>query len=281
MIIRKLIVQVSLFWLACFNGITTIAQNGSLNDKFPEFANYRTWGYTVNPVINRAPTFERTSGNVEVRGLPVPGFNFGFDKVFRAEREFSYRYGIYLNLLPITSYEFSLPDGDIPNRDLFNFSERRTGQLVISIPLEIELKKQMGSKLYFSGKIGVNLSILRQGSVLNTVTTTLPEINEVRQIFGVRSLTREFPLYPNLKISPGFYYMTKRVLYQVSIIYQKAIPNYFRGEFLFDNLDISERTEGNYTLSGDQIGLGITLFLRKSKKRLKKLKSKAIKNVYL
>lgn len=248
---------------------------------YSEFLEYKKWGYTVNPVLYTSPKYDRTSGNVSISGNVIPSVNFGFEKVIHPERKFTFRYGVHLNLLPHFSVDYSLPDNDIPGITENELKAKGYGQLAFSVPLEVELKKQMGSRLYFSARAGFNILFLREGSVDVGSSTFIEDQNEVREFFGLRSRTRKFPLYPNLKISPGFYYMTKSVLYQVSIIYQKAIPNYFKGEFLFDNLDISERTEGNYTLSGDQLGLGITVFLRKSKKRLKKIKEKALKNVYL
>lgn len=277
----KLILKASLFGLAFLTINIALGQSNSSKSQFPEFASYKTWGFTFNPVLNRAPNYTRTLGNIDIKGNSIPGVNFGFNKVIQPERELSFRYGVHLNLLPLESIQFRLPDGDIPGFTNFESNERTLGQLIISVPLEMELKKQMGSRIYFSARIGVNLTLLREGSVEGTVSAFVEDLNEGREIFGIRGQTRKFPIYPNLKISPGFYFMTKPILYQVSIIYQKAIPNYFTGEYLFDNLEISERTEGTYSLSGDQLGIGITLFLRKSQKKLKKLEEKAVKNVYI
>lgn len=258
----------------------TYAQNSK--NKFPEFLEYKSWGYTVNPVLYKAPQYIKTTGNVPVQGNAIPSVNFGFDKIIHPDNELSFRYGIHLNLLPLYSVNYNLPDNDFPGSvSNSDFNQKGYGHLVFSVPLEVELKKQMGARLYFSARAGINIMVLSQGSVEVGSSVFVDSTNEIREVFELRSITRKFPLYPNIKISPGFYYMTEPILYQISLIYQKAIPNYFTGEYLFDNLDVSRRTEGDYKLSGDHIGLGVTLFFKKRKPRKKKKKEKNVKNVFI
>lgn len=248
--------------------------------KFPEFLEYKKLGFTIESAIYRAPNYIRTLGSIDVEGLAITSINFGLDYVQHPDRVFTLRYGVHLNFLPLNSYSFSIPNGDIPGFTDFEASAKDYGFLILSVPLEAELKKQMSRNIYFSAKAGINLTFLREGSIETSQSVFIDDLNQIREVFAVRSSSNSFSLYPNLRISPSMYYMSRRVLFQFSIFYQKALPNYFNGDYIIDNLEVSERTEGDYTFSGDQIGLSITLFLKKSKKRLKKRQERAVKNVY-
>jgi hypothetical protein len=253
----------------------------SSKNKFPEFLEYKKMGYSIAPVTTRPAQFNPTIGDIKVTGSWTPSLSFGLNWTAHADREVSFRYGLHFNILPIYDFKYELPDGDLPNSTNFFSNDRNWGPLYISVPLQVELKKQLGPRLYASAMGGVNIAWIPEGSVEVGASVLVEELNEVREFFELRSQTREFPLYPNLRLSLGLYFMWDKLLLQTNVVYQKSIPNYFTGEYLFDNLEISDRTEGTYSYSGDYIGLEFVFFLKKRKQRKTKKKEKTLKNVYI
>lgn len=281
--VLKLNLKMSAIALIFFtNIISVIAQGSSVKNKFPEFASYKTFGWNFSPLLYRAANFDTTIGTIQIEGKATPSITFGFTKVIHPEREFNFRYGLLFNLLPLEHYTINIGDGEVPGFTGDATTFKTYGTFLFSIPLQIELKKQLERNLYFSMMAGVNITLLRPGSVTSSKSYYIEELDQIRQVFALQALTRETSIYPNLILSPGLYYLTNRILIQTSIIYQKAIPNYFTGEYLQDNLEISERAEGQYSLSGDYIGLSFNFFFKKKDvKSKKKLKEKAVKNIYI
>lgn len=276
MVLKKIIRRVNIPIFTLFFTTAVFCQKQS----FPEFLEYKKVGYTFSPVFARPAQFTHILGNVEINGNWTPTLSLGWNWAPKADREISFRYGVHLNVLPIFNLSYSLPDGDLPGFDDFFLDNRNYGPLYLSIPLQVELKKQLGSRLYYSAMGGVNIAWIPEGSVEVGAGAVIDELNEEREFFELRSRTRKFPLYPNLRLSMGLYFMWSKLLLQTNVVYQKSIPNYFTGEYLFDNLEISERTEGDYSFSGDFVGLEFIFFFKKSKKRLKKAQERAVKNVY-
>jgi hypothetical protein len=132
------------------------------------------------------------------------------------------------------------------------------------VPLLIQFKKQLDTRIYFNIESGLMLALIQPGSADSTSTRFVTSLEDKREVFGIRAenITQSWIL-PNLIISPGIYYMTEPALYQLNFIYQNSLIRYYEGQYVVDNLAQSERSESDTTLSGDYIGISFNIHLRK------------------
>lgn len=241
------------------------ANSQDLGIGFESFENQSKWGLYVAPVYYQKAHSKPKTGEYELKNKNITSFNFGLDYVASPQNEWTFRSGIHLNILPYYNFEYEILDNDLP--DTFFAQDRvelkELGQLILSVPLQIEWKKQMGNKLFFSVSSGIELVYLRPGAVSVTYAYIREELQEAREVFAFYAETKKTSIYPNFIIAPGFYFISSKVIFQTSLVYQKPIIGYFKGEYQFGNLDISAPTRGNYKLSGEYFGLGLTLFLKK------------------
>jgi len=137
----------------------------------------------------------------------------------------------------------------------------------ITIPAFVQFKKQLANKIYFNIETGFQFVIMQPGSFLTGLTLSNQEQDETRQIFSLYGDSSETNIYPNLIISPGFYFTLDKLLIQANFIYQKSFIAYYKGEYLFDNLFVSPRSRGDYELQGDYIGLSFNVHILKKEYR--------------
>ena len=109
------------------------------------------------------------------------------------------------------------------------------------------------------------------GSANTSIVTPVNSLEDRQQVFSIRAENiSESWILPNLIVSPGVYYKTEKVLYQLNFIYQKTIIRYYEGQYVFDNLAVSRRSESDTKLSGDYFGLSLNIHLRKKQSRKSK-----------
>lgn len=234
-----------------------------------DFKDQNKWGTYVAPVIYKSAVTEPRIGNRDFENKSILSLNFGADYIANPELTWTFRTGFHLNWLPYYNFEYRLSEEDLPN-SFSNYTdavkEKKLGQLIISVPLFIEHKTQVSSQIYFSAYSGIDLAYLKDGQVRFSATYSSEELNESREVFGFYTDTSsdKFFFYPNFVIAPGFYFMGKKLILQTSLVYQRPIIGYFKGEYQFSFLE-TENSRGEYELSGEYLGLGINLFLKKSK----------------
>ena len=89
---------------------------------------------------------------------------------------------------------------------------------------------------------------------------------EIREVFGLRANSPDNMFQGSFVIGSGVSHTMKRILISTKLIYVMNFQNIMDGEYLFDNMFVSERTHGTYELSGNYIGLLFSVqFARKKK----------------
>jgi hypothetical protein len=230
---------------------------------FPEFNEYKKWGYHLGFMTYEATKNVNPTGPYVLDHEAQNGFSVGFTKLLRAEYAFSYKIGIYYQSTPVykTSLLFNSDDTFFqpPLRNHY-----RVSRFNFHVPLLIQFKKQLDTRIYFNIESGLMLALIQPGSADSTSTRFVTSLEDKREVFGIRAenITQSWIL-PNLIISPGIYYMTEPALYQLNFIYQNSLIRYYEGQYVVDNLAQSERSESKTTLSGDYIGISFNIHLRK------------------
>ncbi|AGC75940.1 hypothetical protein LX97_00619 [Nonlabens dokdonensis] len=230
---------------------------------YPEFSEYKKWGYHLGLMTYEATKNVNPTGPYVLDHEAQNGFSVGFTKLLRAEYSVSYKIGIYYQSTPVYKTTLLLRNEDAffqpQRRDLY-----RVSRFNFHVPLLIQFKKQLDTRLYFNIESGLMLALIQPGSADSLVLTPVTSLEDKRVVFGIRAenITQSWIL-PNLIISLGIYYMTEPALYQLNFIYQNSLIRYYEGKYVVDNLAVSERSESDTTLSGDYIGISFNIHLRK------------------
>jgi hypothetical protein len=234
-----------------------------LEPAYPEFGEYKKWGYHLGFMTYDATKNVNPTGPYVLDHEAQNGFSVGFTKLLRAEYAISYKIGIYYQSTPVYKTTLLLRNEDAffqpQRRDLY-----RVSRFNFHIPLLVQFKKQLDTNLYFNIESGLMLALIQPGSADTTSAKFVTSLEDKRVVFGIRAenITQSWIL-PNLIISPGIYYMTEPALYQLNFIYQNSLIRYYEGQYVVDNLAVSERSESDTTLSGDYIGISFNIHLRK------------------
>jgi hypothetical protein len=238
------------------------------NRPFEIFNEYKKIGFYLSGRNYFKGEVSRNSGSIDfVEGNAFTGLSLGIEYLIRSEHKWSYRTGIHYNRLAYSKGEFFIPENFLPwlGGDVVIDIEDRLS--LFSITLEAEYKHKLNNKIFLSLRTGVNILLPFQKSEFYDfdvfVESNDPEFDLV-QITSYNT-TQSQMIYPNLKLSPGLYFVFDTFILQTSLVYQKNILTFHKADYKFGNFDVPETTEGTYKFSGDYIGLDFVLFLKKTR----------------
>ncbi len=103
----------------------------------------------------------------------------------------------------------------------------------------------------------------KTGSASGTVV--FANDDEAREVYGLRLTTQEFEYYGSLVLGTGVLWTAKKFLLKTNVVYVMNFQPIMIGEYQFANLEISEPTRGDYTLSGNYLALSFTFHFNKPK----------------
>lgn len=208
---------------------------------------------------------------------------FGLTKLIKIENKISFKTGIYIEVTPLYKYKFTLQKKDLFGRfeeDYQHFWNASFYRPVVTIPAFVQFKKQLDHKIYFNLETGFQFVLMQKGSFSTGLNLIDLESSEAREVFGLYGNNPKTNIYPNLILSPGFYFTLDKYLIQTNFIYQKSLLAYYKGEYLFDNLTESPRSRGDYKLQGDYIGLSFNVHFLKKEYRAGWIQRQKKKNGY-
>lgn len=246
------------------------AQYNKSND-LEVFNDYSKWGYSITPVLYNKASTTRDYGTTVLKNKSMPTIIFGVKRHFFRNRELSINLGIDLSLMPLTNLSFDLMPKDVYSQfNGLNHSEHEFAYLFLALPIKIEYKRKLFNNIFFSFESGIKLMSLTKGSYEPVVRVINEDETEVREVFALRQRTQDKQLQTSMIFSTGVYFVLKKCIIQTNIVYNKTFQNLWKGEYQFGNLLVSEPTRGNYTVSGDFIGLSTTVYFKKRQKKKKK-----------
>lgn len=262
------IIFLSLFFLISFQSNVFGQQDIIENRPFEVFKDYKKIGFYLSGRNYFKGKVSRSSGSIDfIEGNAFAGVAVGLEYLIRPEYKWSFRTGIHYNRFSYSKGEFFIPENFLPlaGGDLIIDIEDRLS--LFSIPLEAEYKHKLANKTFLSLKGGINVLLTLQNSDYFdfdvVVESNDPEFDFI-QIAAYKT-TKSQLIYPNLKLSPGIYFVFDTFILQTSLVYQKNILNFHKADYKFGNFDVPETTEGTYKFSGDYIGLEFVLFLKKTR----------------
>ncbi len=236
-------------------------------ESYIELNNYSKWAITIGTVIYEKATLEQKSGQYTFNNFPTLSYNIGIEYDFFPTQKWSFISGIIVALEPAFNIECSFKSEDI-------FPQFKDGSLIrdkeysinsFSIPLLSRLNIKAGEKLLFNILLGLKIKYLPEGYVGFGISFSNEDNTQIRQVFGLRAYSQQNSIQGSFIIGPGISYIFNKMYIKMNIQYSLNFQNLIEGEYLFDNLFVSERSYGAYKLSGNYIGLLFTINWRKIK----------------
>lgn len=245
--------------------LVALCCNAQSPEEFPYFKDYNKLGFNISPVLYSHAKTTREYGDYTLNNYKTFNFNFGFDYLIHPERKWAFKTGLHLDIVPMYNYSYDIKEGDIYEGSPATTSSGKSQyKLNFTIPALVQFKKQMAYNLYFSLETGFHVSIMQEGGFEVSEMYLNPAETEARIIYAMRAETHNpTSIYPNAVISPGFYLMLYGILIQGSVIYQRPVVPFFKGEYIFGNFVQSSSAKGDYKLSGEYLGLSFSAHLRK------------------
>ncbi|MCF6181639.1 hypothetical protein [Lutibacter sp.] len=234
------------------------------------FNSYGNFGYSFAPVLFNKATITRNYGNTILTNRPILSYQLGVVYHFQPAKEWGINTGLTLTRLPISNISFNLNDNDVyPGYGGSNKS-KSIGSLFLSVPINVELKKQLAKNLYANLNFGINISFIPSDGYEEVYIYSNQELQESREVFAMYQLTGSDNLNASIVLSGGFYFTLKHCLIKTNLVYNKSFKNIVEGEYQFGNLLVSEPTRGDYKISGDYFALATTIYFKIKKKHKKK-----------
>lgn len=246
---NKIINRVA-FIATLFLGLVSFAQEkttSNVKPPFEVFNSYSNFGFSISPRVQFQSKSNNTLGsNPFVHNNSFAG-GVGIHYIFKPENTWSYRIGLNYNYA--TESNFNLKD------DPRNISFKSTFNAV-SVPLEIEYKKQISKNFIWSVKTGVNIAFIQD---FDTAVIDY-------EGFNLSYEPNSNLIYPNFIISTGTYFVFKPFILQTNIIFQKGIPTLNSGEYNVLNAQNLIESSGTYDMTGDYLGLEFIINFKKQSK---------------
>jgi len=238
---------------------------GQSIEKFPNFNQYKKWGIQAAATSYDKATICLQYGEYTFENFRTLGWSFGFEYDFYPEKQWSFQTGLSIAKEPVYNILVEIPDDELFTEGYGGVSDRMKGKgaYSLTVPLVVSVKKRLSNKLYGHLIGGLRFLYYKTGSVSTTVTYSNED--ESRQIFGMRLTTQEFEYYGGFIIGTGVLWTAKKFLLKTNVVYVMNFQPIMIGEYQFANLEISEPTRGNYTLSGNYLALSFTFHFNKPK----------------
>lgn len=225
---------------------------------------YRNWSVAFGPTLYRPATVIPSFGEHTIANKSIPSYTFGVLYSFNPQFKWSFSTGILINNEPAYNLTFKIDKTDLfpPSQEDFVYRGFYYQKHSMSLPFLLErniplgnirLTLSAGLKAMFYTPIGTEFYIGIENN----------DENENRDVFGFYAETQDIFFHGSFVTGIGLSYATKWNLLKANFIYSANFQNLYEGEYQFANLLTSPPSRGFYSLSGDYIGLLLSVNLKK------------------
>ncbi len=230
----------------------------AISQSYPVLNEYKSLGLSVQSMSYTKGVFTRTEGNQEIQsnGLYTGAIGFRYS-ILANQQKWGVQTGAFIAMPPTYSYGWVIEPKDkyTTSNSATIFSETFYNDYSLTIPLEIEYKRQILTNHYWATSVGGQCVLSTNG----TATTTYSIVDDTfdRQVFGFTAYNREPRPYFMGTIGIGDYYVSKFGLWHFRLTYSKTFATQYYGNYVFGNLRSSPETRGTYKMSGDYLALAV------------------------
>jgi len=227
---------------------------------------YRKWGFIVGPVLYNRAKINPKYGDYTFDNKPIWGFNAGFEYDFFPDKKWSFVTGFIVALEPVFNGNISFKKEDIysfyEEEDL-QFSIKEYAITSFSAPLLVRLNLKIRKKIFVNFLTGFKIMFFPRGTSEIGIIFHSEDNTETREVFGLRVESPDNGIQGSFVVGAGASLAIKKMLLKANLVYIMNFQNTFEGEYQFDNLLTSPPSRGDYTLSGNYVGLLFTINLLK------------------
>ncbi len=234
------------------------------NNELKPLKKYHRFGWMIGPAIYNNAHINPQYGSATFKNYPILGFNAGFEYDFRPDKRWSIISGLTVANEPIYSFYVYFPKGDI-FADYPDVDHRLKGyaNISFSVPLYISIKKRIWENAYAQLRTGIKIMYFPSGDAYTSIMFINQELGTSKEVWGIKASSQDFSYYGSYIIGGGVNWMFKRLLLKTNLIYFWNFTPTITGEYQFDHLLITEKSRGDYTLSGNYLALLITFHFKK------------------
>ena len=259
---NKLIVSSILFVL--FSSFYSTAQDSS---DFDVFKNYSSWSFSLQPAFYKKAKTEPYYGTHDMNNKNGIGWSFGANYSFCLNKKWSFITGAYIYREPVYWAKVEIEetdkfsDGDPESTGSIWFTTY--GPYTLSVPFWVEYKHKINEKLFLNISPGWRVFLLPYGGAELSISVGNEDGNGERQVFASYADSQSNTIQGSFLLNTGVYIPYKKVLLKLNLVYNKSFQTLFTGEYQFGNLLISDPTKGSYKMSGDFIGVNVSIAFKK------------------
>jgi hypothetical protein len=225
---------------------------------------YQKFGWMVGPAFYNRAQLDPQYGSATFKNYPIPGFNAGFEYDFRPNKRWSIISGFTVAKEPIYKVKFHFPEGDIyPNYPESSDKLKAYAIVSFSVPIYISIKKRIGDKAFGQLRTGLKLMYFPPGDAYTSATFHSLEQDMSKEVWGIKASSQDYSYYGSYIIGGGVNWMFKKLLLKTNLIYVWNFTPTIEGEYQFDHLLITEKSRGDYTLSGNYLALLFIIHFQK------------------
>lgn len=243
----------------------TFSQTQRTYDRLSNFSN---WSFVAGPVLFKKAEIRPQYSNFTFKNKPIQGFNAGILYSFNSDKLWSFQTGLLVAKEPIYLFTYKIKTYEsyesYPENLLDSYNSYST--LSFSSPLLLSLNLQTSKNTFASLLVGSKIMYFpyAQTEYINTAIID-EQSSEHKEIFVLRLKSQKNAFQGSFVLGTGFSYALKKILLKTNIFYVFNFQNTIIGEYQFTNLSTSADTKGDYKLSGNYLGLLLSISFNKFK----------------
>ena len=176
-----------LFIVTCF-----YCNSQNLKTELDLFSSYSNWGYSIAPLVYKKASITRNFGNTILNNKSMPSIQLGVKYHILKHKRISFNSGLKFTLQPLMNTYFKLSKDDVyEGFNGFEESIKEYGYVFLSIPINIEYKRKINSKVVFNSNLGLDIFYLDRSRNILSVVLASEEINETREVFAAYQETQK------------------------------------------------------------------------------------------
>jgi hypothetical protein len=230
---------------------------------------YRKLSIIGGPALYNKGEISPQFGDYSFENKSIWGFNAGIEYDFYPDRKWSVLTGLLVALENVYKIECTFKKEDLYD----NFTEdyisqyKMTAMPSLSAPLLMRLNFQIGSKTFTNLIMGLKVIYFPSGSGELSVVFHNTGDTESDTVFSLYAESPENPFQGSFVIGAGLSFAIDKVLLKTNLIYTMNFQNCMEGYYHYENVSSTYISSGEYKLSGNYLGLWISVTMAKKKKR--------------
>lgn len=249
--------------------IAFLASANAQTDSSRLIKKYRVWSISAGSMIYFPGQTSKESGEYTITNLPLFNYSAGIDFRILSLKKSFFSIGLHTNQEPIFKVQYKIDrkdvpsfyEGDIEGKD-FMF-----GIYSFSLPVYYNYAFFENNDYLLSVLTGAKITYFPQGDGSLIVAVNNEDETELIEIFGIKAGSPNQLFHGSVLFGAGIAFPRDKVRWSADLVCNINFKPLMSGEYLFDNLRVSPRSSGKYTLSGNYIGLVLRMNLIKSKKK--------------